>query len=190
MATKEDIWAAATTLAEAGERPTLSAVRRAVGGGSYTTISEAMTEWRARQTQPAPSREPAPESVVSQASDLAAAIWAQASALAQERLQVERTALDGARIEMEQERAEAVELADTLAAELDQIRAEMEAAVVESAEMGMVIERQAQEIERLRQEAVEARETAAKAQGQVEALERQLSEWRSRMVPIIGTVGG
>ena len=52
------------------------------------------------------------------------------------------------------------------------------------------IERQAQEIERLRQEAMEARETAAKAQGQVEALERQLSEWRSRMVPIIGTVGG
>ena len=42
MGTKEDIWAAATTLVEAGERPTLSAVRRAVGGGSYTTISEAM----------------------------------------------------------------------------------------------------------------------------------------------------
>ena len=61
---------------------------------------------------------------------------------------------------------------------------------MESAERGMVIERQAQEIERLRREAMEARETAAKAQGQVEALERQLSEWRSRMVPIIGTVGG
>ena len=58
MATKEDIWAAATMLAEAGERPTLSAVRKVVGGGSYTTISEAMAEWRARQTQTAPSREP------------------------------------------------------------------------------------------------------------------------------------
>ena len=189
MGTKEDIWAAATTLVEAGERPTLSAVRRAVGGGSYTTISEAMAEWRAMQTQPASSREPAPESIVSQASDLAAAIWAQASALAQERLQVERAALDGARAEMEQERAEAVELADTLAAELDQIRTDLETAVVERAERGVVIERQAQEIERLRQEAMEARETAAKAQGQVEALERQLSEWRSRMVPVIGTVG-
>ena len=189
MATKEEIWTAATALAEAGERPTLLAVRRAVGGGSYTTISEAMAEWRARQTQPAPSREPAPESVVSQASDLAAAIWAQASALAQERLQVERAALDGVRVEMEQERGEAVELADTLAGELDQVRAELEAAVVESAEMGVVIDRQAQEIERLRQEVLEAREAAAKAQGEVEALERQLSEWRSRMVPVIGTVG-
>ena len=73
MATKEEIWTAATALAEAGERPTLLAVRRAVGGGSDTTISEAMAEWRAKQTQPAPSREPAPESIVSQASDLAAA---------------------------------------------------------------------------------------------------------------------
>ena len=188
MATKEEIWTAATALAEAGERPTLLAVRRAVGGGSYTTISEAMAEWRARQTQPASSREPPPESIVSQASDLAAAIWMQASALAQERLQAERAALDGVRAEMEQERAEAVELADTLAAELDQIRADLEAAVAESTERGVIIEQQAQEIKRLRQEAMEARETAAKAQGQVEALERQLSEWRSRMVPIIGTI--
>ena len=102
---------------------------------------------------------------------------------------MERAALDGVRVEMEQERGEAVELADTLAGELDQVRAELEAAVVESAEMGVVIDRQAQEIERLRQEVLEAREAAAKAQGEVEALERQLSEWRSRMVPIIGTVG-
>ena len=189
MATKDEIWAAAQALADAGERPTLAAVRKGVGGGSFTTISEAMAEWRAQQEQPKATIDPAPERIGNQAAELAASLWAQASALAHEKLQVERAALDGARAEMEQERAEAVELADTLAAELDQIRADLEAAVVESAERGVAVERQAQEIERLRQEAMEARETAAKAQGQVEALERQLSEWRSRLVPVIGTVG-
>ena len=46
MASQEAIWAAADALVEAGERPTLAAVRKAVGGGSFTTISEAMAEWR------------------------------------------------------------------------------------------------------------------------------------------------
>ena len=49
MATKDEIWAAAQALADAGERPTLAAVRKVVGGGSFTTISEAMAEWRAQQ---------------------------------------------------------------------------------------------------------------------------------------------
>ena len=40
--TAEQIHTAADALVEAGERPTLAAVRRAVGGGSFTTISEAM----------------------------------------------------------------------------------------------------------------------------------------------------
>ena len=38
MATKDEIWAAAQALADAGERPTLAAVRKVVGGGSFTTI--------------------------------------------------------------------------------------------------------------------------------------------------------
>ena len=105
MATKDEIWAAAQALTDAGERPTLVAVRKAVGGGSYTTISEAMAEWRARQEQPQARRDPAPETIAAQAAEMAAAIWAQASALAHEKLQAERAALDAAREGMEQERA-------------------------------------------------------------------------------------
>jgi hypothetical protein len=38
------IWAAADELDAAGHNPTLAAGRKAVGGGSFTKIQEAMTE--------------------------------------------------------------------------------------------------------------------------------------------------
>ena len=57
--TKEQIIAAADQIAAAGERPTLEAVRQIVGG-SYTTISPVLNEWKARQKEAtAPLREPA-----------------------------------------------------------------------------------------------------------------------------------
>ncbi len=179
MATKEEIWAAAGALVEAGERPTLSAVRKAVGGGSFTTISEAMTEWRAKQTQPEAPKEPAPDAVLAKAKDLASDIWAQALAMSGERLKAERAALDAARAAMEQELAEAVDLADSLADDLDQARADLKSTAARADSLADEIERQAQEIERLREEVMAAREAAAKARGEVEALERALAKWVS-----------
>ena len=40
--TREQIFAVADELDAAGQKPTLAAVRKALGGGSFTTISEAM----------------------------------------------------------------------------------------------------------------------------------------------------
>ena len=47
--TTADIHAAADRIAGAGQQPTLAAVRSALGGGSFTTISEAMKSWKAAQ---------------------------------------------------------------------------------------------------------------------------------------------
>ena len=47
--TREQIWAAADEIDAAGQNPTLAAVRKAVGGGSFTTIQDAMTEWKAKK---------------------------------------------------------------------------------------------------------------------------------------------
>ena len=180
MATKDEIWAAAQALADAGDRPTLAAVRKAVGGGSFTTISEAMAEWRARQDQPKVEIDPAPERIGLQAAELANSLWAQASALAHEKLQAERAALEASRQELEQERVEAAELADSLSVELDQARGEVQTLEVKLAAQARVIEEQRQEIERRRQEATDAREEAAGLRGQVEALRRVIAEWQPR----------
>ncbi|MGF6613091.1 hypothetical protein OKW45_008079 [Paraburkholderia sp. WSM4175] len=47
--TKDQIWVVADELDQAGKPATLAAVRKAVGGGSFTTIQEAMFEWKAKR---------------------------------------------------------------------------------------------------------------------------------------------
>ena len=72
-------------------------------------------------------REAAPEAVGERAAQLAADVWAIAQAMASERLEREREALETTRQELEQQQREAAELADQLAAELDAARAAQEA---------------------------------------------------------------
>ena len=189
MASQQEIWAAADALVKAGERPTLAAVRKAVGGGSFTTISEAMGAWRARQAIAEPVREPAPVAVSQQAAVLAAELWAQALAIAHERLQADREALEAARVEMARERAEAVELADLLAGELDQVRAELEAGQMLLAEKDEALLEQTQEIHHWRGEAALMREKAALLEGKVAGLEQALGQINVRMIPMMGTTG-
>ena len=75
--TKEQIFAVAGELDAIGQNPTLAAVRKALGSGSFTTISEAMNEWRALKTSEAvPMREPAPKTVHDKLSELGADLWA------------------------------------------------------------------------------------------------------------------
>ena len=49
--TTQDIHAAADRLQEQGIKPTLAEVRKALGGGSFTTISDAMQSWKREQQE-------------------------------------------------------------------------------------------------------------------------------------------
>lgn len=125
--TTQDIHAAADRLAAEGQQPTLAAVRAALGGGSFTTISEAMKGWKAaKQAAAAPIREQAPAAVAERMAELAAEVWNIAQGMANDRLASEREALEQTRQEMEQAQQEAAELADQLAAELDWAKAQLE----------------------------------------------------------------
>ena len=189
MASQDEIWAAADALVKAGGRPTLAAVRKAVGGGSFTTISEAMAEWRTRQAVAEPVREPAPVAVSQHAVELAAALWAQALAIAHERLQADREALEAAREDMARERAEAVELVDLLASELDLVRAEQEAGQILLAEKDEALLERTQEIDNWREEATLMREKAALLEGKVAGLEQALDRIGPQRIPESGTSG-
>ena len=46
--TRDQIFAVADEIDAAGQNATLAAVRKALGGGSFTTISDGMTEWKFR----------------------------------------------------------------------------------------------------------------------------------------------
>lgn len=121
--TKDQIFAIADDLDAAGQNPTLAAVRKALGGGSFTTISEGMTEWKAKKAaKEQPLREPAPTVIAERLNELGADIWSMALELANGRLASEREALEGARIQLEAEKAEAAEMADLVTAELEEAK--------------------------------------------------------------------
>ena len=123
--TKDQILQAADQLAAAGTTPTLAAVRAAVGGGSYTTINEALKEWKAKQQAAAmPLREPAPEGISKRLDEVGAEVWAIALELANARLTSEREALEATRQQLETAQQEATELADQLSAELETLQAQ------------------------------------------------------------------
>jgi len=130
--TKDQILQAADQLAAAGTAPTLAAVRSAVGGGSYTTINEALKEWKAKQQATnAPIREPAPAAVATRLEELGADIWAVALELAKARLTSEREALEATRQQLETAQQEATELADQLSAELETLQNDLHEARAE-----------------------------------------------------------
>lgn len=125
--TKEDIYAAADALVSEGKNPTLANVRKALGGGSFTTISEGVAAWKEdRMAQPAPLHEPPPAAVAEKFSGLLAEVWAVALGMANARLASEREALEAARVELEDERRQAAELAAQVSADLDQANQERE----------------------------------------------------------------
>lgn len=118
--TREQIFAVADEIDAAGLNATLAAVRKALGGGSFTTISDGMTEWKARKAaKETPLREPAPPTVADRLAELGSEIWTSALELANGRLVTEREALEAARLDLEADKAEAAELADQVTAELE-----------------------------------------------------------------------
>lgn len=119
------IFEIADELDAAGHNPTLASVRKALGGGSYTTISEAMTEWRAKKAaKETPVREAVPQSINELLEQFGAELWAQALQLSIGRLTAEREALEKDRQAIEAQRQEAADLADQLSSELEAARQE------------------------------------------------------------------
>lgn len=171
---KEQIWVAADQLAAEGQRPTLEAVRQ-ITGGSFTTISPALNEWKAKQASAStPLREAAPQAVTDRLAEVGTEIWAVALELANARLATEREALEKARTELEADRAEATELADRLADEVEGLKARLVA--VEEAESAA-----RSDAEELRDQLAAAQEQAHTADARTQEIERRAAELRTEL---------
>jgi chromosome segregation ATPase len=176
--TKKAIFDAADALDAGGQRPTLAALRKAVGGGSFTTISEAMKEyWAVRAVREAPAREPAPAVVGERLSEVAGEIWALALQVANERLAGEREAFDAARALAEQEKVEAVELADAVTAELETLQGKF--SVLEEGERTA-----RQEVAALREQLAASRERAATAEARAAEIERRADDLNAELARV------
>ena len=161
--TTERIFAAADQLDAEGENPTYKAVIKRLGGGSYSTISEAMTQWKAKKAaKERPATEPAPEALAVYLSDFGGQVWALALEFAGKRYTADREALEAARAELEKEKAEALEAADELAAELEATKAQVTA--LEAAELAARKDAEAAKLEAKK----EAEATQAQVAGIIE----------------------
>ena len=164
-----DIHAAADALAAQGKRPTLAAVRATLGGGSFSTIGEALKTWHKPDAAHAQEKAPIPNAITESAARMAAAMWAQAQEHAQGVIQAAQEELEQQRQAMETVRQEAVEAADALAAQLAEVRQELESV---RAELVATRERLAATTEKAQHaeaQAVQAR--AAETEARIEAAE-------------------
>ena len=120
ITTRERIFQIADELDTQGHNPTLAAVRKALGGGSFTTISEAMTDWKTKKAaREKPAATPAPQAITDRLVEFGQELWALGLHVANGRLTAEREALNALKAQLDTEKAEAAELTDQLAAELD-----------------------------------------------------------------------
>lgn len=183
--TKSEIFAAADRIVAEGGNPTLAAIRKALGGGSFTTISEAKKEWDEQQqtAAPAPIREAAPAAIADRMSEAAAEAWTIALEMANARLQSEREALEQVRQETERSRQEAADLAD-------QVAADFEAAQATIAQQSAEAEKAAQAIATITDELSAEREARQVAERARDTTQAALSEAHQQVASLAASLAG
>lgn len=116
--TVELIHATADELYSQGIKPTQISVRKALGKGSFSTISEALRIWRAEQETVAELAQVVlPQEIAERADILVAQLWDTAQSIANDKLIEEREALATARTNMDMEMADMAEVVATLESE-------------------------------------------------------------------------
>lgn len=125
--TVKQVHQVADELAQQGINPTQMAVRKQLGGGSFSTIGEALKSWRAmRDTNAQLSEVIIPAEIGERAELLVAQIWEVAQSIANERLQNERKALEHKEILMRAEIEEMTAVVIALEDEQEKALAELE----------------------------------------------------------------
>jgi chromosome segregation ATPase len=123
--TTEQIFEVANQLVADGQVPTLARVRQNVGGGSFTTISEAMSQWREKRratVAEAKLFDGAPAAFSQLFKEMGSKVWTQALELANQSLAAKHEQLAVQQRSIEGVRAETEEFAEQLSAELEQAK--------------------------------------------------------------------
>lgn len=175
---KEQIFTIADELDAAGQNPTLAVVRKVLGGGSFTTISEAMNEWKARKTEKeTPLRQPAPAAIADRLVEFGSEIWSLALELANGRLVSEREALETARVQLEADKQEAAELADQLTEELEILQSKV-------AELEVADEKSQIEIVQLSEQLMHSGDRAANAEARLLEMGGRVNDLNAELVRV------
>ncbi|ELD4016352.1 DNA-binding protein [Salmonella enterica] len=120
---KNDVFDACNMIYCAGQNVTLDAVR-AITGGSFSTISPLVKEWKAEQSGVNASLESgiARTDVPEKLTELLNTLWSAALATASQKMDAERQLLNDYKTELENERHDLIYASDRIACELDDLK--------------------------------------------------------------------
>ncbi|EGE5593846.1 hypothetical protein A6C10_000937 [Salmonella enterica subsp. enterica serovar Adelaide] len=120
---KTDVVNACNKLYAEGKNVTLDAVR-AITGGSFSTISPLVKEWKAEQSGVNASLESgiARTDVPEKLTELLNTLWSAALTTASQKMEAERQLLNDYKVELENERHDLIYASDRIACELDDLK--------------------------------------------------------------------
>lgn len=188
--TKKQVFAAADELIASHKKPTLDAVRKLVGRGSYGTISDLMSEWRAqKQVQQSPVREPVPSHITDQLAEIGAGLWASALSHASARFETERKSLEEDRDRFEERMKEALALAELLTQELDESRVEVASFQKQIRELEKALKEVDEQLDQSRTLASESDVVVTELRASVKNLNAELVRVNAQNAELIRRVG-
>ncbi len=123
--TRDKVFAAAEQLLQAGTKPTMVAVKDILGGGSFSTISPLLAEWKdAKRQAVAVIKTPVPETVTKALSMVADQVWAAAQDESEKSVAGEREALHNAAKELAEREAELLDAIRSNELEIEKLKAD------------------------------------------------------------------
>lgn len=125
--TREDVFAIADKLEAEGTNPTQNLVREALGGGSFATIGPALKEWKDMKHKEHELVEvQVPDTVKDRFEQLQAVVWQAAADEADQRLALEKQAMQEAKVAAEAAVSDADEAVKILEKEAEEREAKIE----------------------------------------------------------------
>lgn len=133
--TREKVFAAADQLVDSGSKPTLVNIKDILGGGSFTTISPLVAEWKESKRQAvAVVKAPLPDSVSRALSQVADQVWSAAQEEAERNVASERESLHTASAELAEREADLLDAIKSNEAEIRSLTEKLESAIQSAAD--------------------------------------------------------
>lgn len=193
VVTDDMIFEVADRLAANGEKVTNRAIWSAIGGGSMTTISQALRRWKESQAlqvaQPV-ERAPLPAAIVDVLHGAAAQLWD--AALAETKAELDQLVLaTNARVaEAQGERDDTLAELQTTAEELEQVKADRDSALADADDKAQQLAAGATVIARFQDELNAQTLATANATHRAETAEAAKAELQARVEQLTGLLTG
>lgn len=180
--TTQQIHATADELQEKGVSPTLSEVRKALGGGSFTTISDAMKSWRQDYKEEQELKQvELPSGINERLQTLGADIWQTAIDIAHDRLAKEREALEVIKAKAQQDVDQYADSVKTLELEQADLLKQLDEVTVTAERATALTETTTAELDALTKSLNDTKHQLELERNKADSAQTQLVEVRSRL---------